>query len=261
MSKLDDEQIEPMAEALAHVSEAPRSRKAQADVEADFQALAEDCGFPYYFCRIWVERQKSPREDVSIRITNYPKDWLDAYARSCQYGIDPIQKAFRRRFSVVALEDVSFEKLMPPQLGAESERFGVHFGFYVHTHNWNNEHGYLILAGMPAPSPGPEREFIANKCVGMISRVCEGGAAIADAGKSPPKIPKLSRRQWQVLSLRAAGYEGKRIASLLEGSPRRVDKLASEVIAKLGARNMYGAIGRAMALGLIDGHPPSGKTH
>ena len=152
MSSVGDDLTEVMTEA----SEPTRATDIQAVLGADLLQLAEESGFPYYFCR--VEVRKSRRKDITFRITNYPRDWLHAYVRSHRIGIDPIRQAIKRRFASFALEEVQLSEVAPPQLWTETERYGLHQGLCIHVHNLHGEHGYVLLSGMPAPMSGAERD-------------------------------------------------------------------------------------------------------
>jgi|GEM_PF-6757979 len=245
MSTVGDDLIESMTET----SEPARASKTQAVLEADLLRLAEESGFPYYYCCVKI--RKSQKKDITFRITNYPQDWLDAYLRSQMIVADPIRRMIKRRFAAFALEDAPFCDATPPQLCAETERYGLHQGLCVHVHNLHGEHGYVLLSGMPAPWSGAERDFTVARATKLLCRICESAHAMTDLHVPAPTIPRLGRQPTKVLSLLAEGYARKQVADQMGIAIRTVDMHLATARRKLGSRTTDEAIARATSTGLI----------
>lgn len=75
-------------------------------------------------------------------------------------------------------------------------------------------------------------------------KICE---LVADI--SP--IPKLSKREEEILAWVARGKSNKDIATILDISPETVATYLQRVFSKVGSRNRIGASIRALRLGLI----------
>lgn len=243
MSTVGDDLIESMVEA----SEGVRTSMTRADIEADLLHLSEASGFPYFFCRVDVRRrQTSRRNDCRLQLTNYPTDWLDVLQDSCYFDEDPIRKSIGRRFAAFSLEDL----LITGPLAAETKRFGLGFGIGVHQQNQHGEHGYLLLAGLPALSGGAERDYIESRAMKHLWAVCEAARTIAETS-TLRAVPRVAPAQLKALELCAHGYAIPKVADLMGTSESAVYNKLFKAQKRLGARNRNEAIARALVLQLI----------
>lgn len=80
------------------------------------------------------------------------------------------------------------------------------------------------------------------------------GHPIDDPTLQPPE-PSLTQRQREVLHLVASGYRTKGIAERLGLSVKTVETHRSEIMRRLGVRNMVGLVHEAIRLGLVSAPP------
>jgi DNA-binding NarL/FixJ family response regulator len=73
-----------------------------------------------------------------------------------------------------------------------------------------------------------------------------------EGGGRPPSPAKLTSRQLDVLRGVASGLTDKEIARELSLSPRTVEMHVARALAALDCANRAAAVGKAMALGLLD---------
>ena len=104
-----------------------------------------------------------------------------------------------------------------------------------------------ILAGDRVVSPGLlPRLFGSN---GAVPASSPGADAARDDAGAPPA---LTGREREILRLLGAGRSNAEIASALFVSSATVKTHLAHIYGKLGARGRYEALGRAVALGLLD---------
>jgi len=73
-----------------------------------------------------------------------------------------------------------------------------------------------------------------------------------ETAPSPSRLASLTAREQDVLLLLARGHSNAEIASALFVTPATVKTHLAHIYGKLGARGRYEALGRAVALGLLD---------
>jgi two-component system response regulator NreC len=97
--------------------------------------------------------------------------------------------------------------------------------------------------------------------VRAIRTVMRGGVylhpevAKSVVGRSDPKMPKLSEREWQVLRLIALGYTNQRIAERLSLSVKTVETYRSRIADKLGIKTRAEMVKFAMQHRLLEEEP------
>ncbi|MFA0733250.1 MAG: hypothetical protein LKKZDAJK_001865 [Candidatus Fervidibacter sp.] len=74
-------------------------------------------------------------------------------------------------------------------------------------------------------------------------------------GRSDPKMPKLSEREWQVLRLIALGYTNQQIAERLSLSVKTVETYRSRIADKLGIKTRAEMVKFAMQHQLLEEEP------
>jgi DNA-binding NarL/FixJ family response regulator len=127
----------------------------------------------------------------------------------------------------------------------------------------------VLLAGARAVVPrtvAPEelRDAVRRVVVGdhvvspsLLPRMFEGngdaaGQAERAAGRPPVDVPVLTVREREIVRLLGAGRSNAEIASALFVSAATVKTHLAHIYEKLGVRSRYDALGRAVALGLLD---------
>lgn len=232
------------------VHEGPLLGATLPEIRAVCADFATESGFPYFWCG--VRLRHAPAVPVQIGLTNFPREWIDAYRRNRWAEIDPVLRAVRERFAPFALEDLRGDRQVMRRLLEESDRFGLYQGLCVHLHNGYGEYGFFVLSGLPAPSPGGEREFITNKGMTLLARVLDNLRAIVDASVPAEQIKRLDARQAAALSYSATGYTVAETAQHMRISIRSVEGLLARAQKRLDAKTQKEAIARAVALRLID---------
>jgi two-component system response regulator NreC len=101
----------------------------------------------------------------------------------------------------------------------------------------------------------------ADELVRAIRTVMRGGVylhpevAKSVVGRSDPKMPKLSEREWQVLRLIALGYTNQQIAERLSLSVKTVETYRSRIADKLGIKTRAEMVKFAMQHRLLEEEP------
>jgi two-component system response regulator NreC len=101
----------------------------------------------------------------------------------------------------------------------------------------------------------------ADELVRAIRAVMRGGVylhpevAKSVVGRSDPKMPKLSEREWQVLRLIALGYTNQQIAERLSLSVKTVETYRNRIADKLGIKTRAEMVKFAMQHRLLEEEP------
>jgi DNA-binding NarL/FixJ family response regulator len=101
----------------------------------------------------------------------------------------------------------------------------------------------------------------ADELARAIRTVMRGGVylhpevAKSVVGRSEPKMPKLSEREWQVLRLIALGYTNQQIAERLSLSVKTVETYRSRIADKLGIKTRAEMVKFAMQHQLLEEEP------
>jgi DNA-binding NarL/FixJ family response regulator len=101
----------------------------------------------------------------------------------------------------------------------------------------------------------------ADELARAIRTVMRGGVYLhpevtkSVVGRSDPKMPKLSEREWQVLRLIALGYTNQQIAERLSLSVKTVETYRSRIADKLGIKTRAEMVKFAMQHRLLEEEP------
>jgi len=101
----------------------------------------------------------------------------------------------------------------------------------------------------------------ADELVRAIRTVLRGGVYLHPevaknvVGRSDPKMPKLSEREWQVLRLIALGYTNQQIAERLALSVKTVETYRSRIADKLGIKTRAEMVKFALQHQLLEEEP------
>lgn len=229
--------------------EAPMLGATLPEIRAACARFAAESAFPYYWCRVLL--RNVPDKPIRLVLTNYPAEWIDAYRRNNWSVLDPVLASMERQEPAFALEELEYDHHMARRLIAECERFGLEKGLCIHWHTARGEGGHLILAGMPAPTAGAERDYVASKGLTLLGQVWKSLRIILDAAIPAEASRGLDERQRVALSLSASGCTVPEIAERMLVSVPAVEKLLVRAQRRLGARSHKEALVRAVAMGEV----------
>lgn len=229
--------------------EAPLLGATLPEIRAACASFASESAFPYYWCRVML--RNLPAAPIRMVLTNFPSEWIDAYRQQGWSVIDPVLSALERQGPAFALEELRYDRRLARRLVAECERFGLDKGLCVHWHTVHGQGGHLVLAGMPAPPAGVERDYIVCKGVMLLGQVWRSLREILDAAVPSGAARELDERQRVAMSLSASGCTVAEIATRMHVSVPAIEKLLLRAQRRLGAKTHKESLVRAVAMGQI----------
>lgn len=209
-------------------------------------------GFEQFALGHHVDLGRPPEQ--AIRLTSYHPDWVDEAVGRAYFVDDPIHEAsvhFASAFSWRRISEQIDVTNRQRRTMYRAERFGLAEGITVPVHMPGDFRGTCSFAGRSTVKSTEDAEAMAD----VIGRhAFEAARRImrkrARAGERFGKLPKLTRRQVEVLVFLGRGKTDPEIAAILKIS----EFTAHEHVEKI--RLAYGGAQRTFLIGraLFDGH-------
>ena len=182
-----------------------------------------------------------------ILINAWPNDWSARYFSMNYLFKDPTIQLVRHGVEQFCWngEEVAQYRSGSKIMG-EAADFGLKEGFTVSLPSLEGDHVGFSIAGERLDLSPESKKNLALVASFAIYRALQIRRTLQRVG-----IPKLTKRETEVLQLAAAGWQERLIAERLGISDHAVDKYMRSCRDKLGSRNTNQAIASALRAGLI----------
>lgn len=191
--------------------EAARRCRSAAALGALVEDAARELGFHYFALLHHASLQ--PSSKGFVRIDNYPGDWASEFLARGFAAFDPVHAATRRTARAFAWSELGrLTRLAEPQheILRRSRRFGIGHGFTVPV-NVPGEPGGSCSFAVRRGAELPRERLMCAELVGIHAFDAARRLRLLPTRK----LPHLSRRQIECLSLLAAGKTDPEIALIL----------------------------------------------
>lgn len=186
--------------------------------------------------------------EKGFRISRFPEPYIEHYVATGSFSHDPLMEEARKRGLPFKWYDVENSPRLTPQqkdFFAAARKFGLADGLVAPVYGRPGDIAYFSLGSSTqtlelTPAQMLEMQAI---CQQMHLRYTE----LSDHAK----LPKLSRREIQVLELIAQGKSNTLIGKALGVSPNTIDTLVRRCFEKLGVTSRVEAALAGVAMGII----------
>ena len=233
--------------ALARVLvDLPRARE-PSSIASALERIGEISGAPRY---IAGTVPRSPDGFLpNVRASNYPDEWLERYEAEAYHLVDPTVNFLARTDRPFRWSEAL--EAMPGGAGRErsdkmmkdARRFGLVDGwtFPIATRNG--------LTGAVATASDGDLDWDDAKVAALWGALKI--VMIDEPGEKSTELPRVSRREREVLMLLGEGLVSRAIAERLDIVPTTVDWHIAQLCDRLGARNRHHLAAIAIRIGLI----------
>ena len=213
-----------------------------------FIQFAKSLGFDllaYYYLAEGFRRV--PREK-GFRISIFPESYLKMYLKKGYFESDPLIHETRYRavpFKWYELENRKDLHATHKSYFADARASGLKDGIVVPVYSRPGDIAYFSLGSS-------ERELDLTRAQLLeLQAICQHMHLRYNELSEHAKIPKLSKREIQVLELIAQGQSNAAMSATLGISPNTIDTLVRRCFEKLGVSSRVEAALAAVAMGII----------
>ncbi len=199
----------------------------------------------------FVHRDDSAQWREGITACTYPEDWIRHYAAMSYAKIDPARRFCFRTGDVFFWEDTyKYYRKKELVIFDEAKEYGLKSGMATPLYSGGTLVGAVgLMSGAPRLDDPRLKPFV-RMATSLFSAAYLQLSPVAEEPAEP--VPRMTKREMDVLSLLAEGCANTRIAADLSIGLGSVEYHIANVFAKLGVDNRVAAVVRAIRLGMID---------
>lgn len=216
------------------------------DIFSRVQKVAHALGFDHVAYGF-----QAPYPVTQPRITllnNYPKAWQEHYAKAGYLRTDPTVAHARKSQAPVLWSERAFAKT--PRLWADARDHGLNVGWAQSSLDGLGAGSMLTLCR--GKDPLTPNELLAHEQhMRWLVQVTHVSCSRVLVKEGTNALPRLSRRELEVLKWTADGKTAQDIADILTVSKHAVDFHLKNVVNKLQVSNKTSAVARAALNGLL----------
>ncbi|MEZ5891963.1 MAG: LuxR family transcriptional regulator [Parvularculaceae bacterium] len=191
--------------------------------------------------------KKVPREK-GFRISRFPESFIKFYLAKNVFDVDPLMEETRRRSLPFGWEEVEERRTLTPlqkEFFVESRRCGGRWMVVVPVYSRPGDIAYFALGSSHAERSLTKADML------ELQAICQQMHLRYNELVGGDHVPKLSRRETQVLELIAQGKSNSVIGDILGVSTNTVDTLVRRCFEKLGVASRVEAALAGVAMGII----------
>ncbi|MBQ5949945.1 LuxR family transcriptional regulator [Massilia sp. ST3] len=206
-----------------------------------------------------VVNSRHTRFDSAFLRSNYSSEWRERYDRKGFAQVDPTVGHCMTSSLPIVWEPATFTEPAQRAMYDEASEFGIRSGVTLPVHGPQGEFGVLSFASDAEPDDA-FRKSVAEVLPGLslIRDYAFASSAkfrVQDT-RQESSVPRLTRRELEVLQWVAAGKSSWEIARITSCSEATVNFHLANVRQKFGVNTRQQAVVKAIALGLISPEDP-----
>jgi DNA-binding CsgD family transcriptional regulator len=223
----------------------------RATFEASLVAIAQSLDFDLASAAIAVDRPGLP--PIFEMVGNTPTGWRESSRDPADAARDPVMRRMRNTGLPFAYDQALYVREDAGDLWESQAPFGYRTGVAFALHLSAGRH---FLLGVDRARPLPTARDAANRLVADITLLAVHAQEAAfrvllEEGPPPTAVPRLTRRELEILSWTKEGKSAWAVGQILSMSEATVQSHLRNVRRKMGVSTKHQAILRAISLGLI----------
>lgn len=238
---------------LAFAAQAPELQTRKA-LTGGLLSVLQEIGATNFAC-LYLRRE-SGNLVIDRSISNLPRGWQELYLQRGYDASDPVFQGVARGGTCGYWDELTRGLVLGRsgrEVMAESRKFEMREGFTKRVALESGGFAVVMAAGPELVRHSTARaamrmsfDIFANEGVRMMKSTLDSGRSLA-----PDAAQNLSRTQLKVLHMRSEGLTNKQVAIHMGRHEKTVECHVTEILRRLGARNMIDAIRIATKLKLI----------
>ncbi len=212
--------------------------------------LARSLGFEHMLYGVVPSRHV--RFESAFTRTNYSAEWRDRYDASGFHYVDPTVGHCVSSTLPLVWAPSTFSGGVPGALYEEASAHGLRSGVTLPIHGPQGELGMISFASDLRPdAPFARSLFEALPALSLVRDYAFASSTRFREARIEPELPRLTRRELEVLQWVMVGKSSWEIARIINCSEATVNFHLANVRQKFGVNTRQQAVVKAISLGLI----------
>jgi len=212
--------------------------------------LARSQGFDQMLYGVLPSRHV--RFETAFTRSNYSADWRDRYDSNGFHYVDPTVVHCVSNTLPLIWEPETFGGAQPGALYEEASAYGIRSGVTLPIHGAHGELGMISFVSDMRPTMPFERTVLeAMPVLALIRDYAFASSARFRGAAAEPELPRLTRRELEVLRWVMVGKSSWEVARITNCSEATVNFHLANVRQKFGVNTRQQAVVKAIALGLL----------